>query len=155
MWGLTSLADASAGVGDANENVTLGVHPAKGHAQLIAGGDAGREGNGAAVRHGVARVDAKVEKDLMDLTPVRLGEGQTRLELENKINCLREGRLEHAIEFLDKHVQVERGEAGLGLAGRGQKLLDERGAAGDGVANDLDRLGHLLRMFFQSSSRVV
>ena len=64
------------------------------------------------------------------------------------LNDLLQLRPEHALKFLDKRVQVERSEAGLGLAGRGQKLPNERGTTGDGVANDLDRLGHLLRMFF-------
>ena len=53
----------------------------------------------------------------MNLTPVGLGRRQSRLELENEIDRLREGRAQHAFELLDKCVQVERGETGLSLTG--------------------------------------
>ena len=46
---LDPLADASAGIGNANKDVALGIDPTKRHAQLVAGGDTGRERDGAVV----------------------------------------------------------------------------------------------------------
>src|SRR6266478_4041369 len=102
--GLDSLADAGAGIADANKNVALGRHRAKRLAQLIPGGDASGDRNRAVVRHGVTRVDAKVKEHLVDLASIRFGQRQTRLELEAEVDRLGKSRAEHALEFLSEHI---------------------------------------------------
>ncbi len=124
-------------VGDHERNVLAGGHLACGDLGRLRtqAHPAGRNGDGAAVRHRVARVQQEVDERHLDLPGVR----ETRREVPVQARFEADGRTQGALRERahrgDEGVQVHHAAVELLPAGEGEELPGQALGARDGLAH--------------------
>ena len=96
----------------------------------------GGDGEHAARRHGVARVDGEVDHDLLDLAGVGVHRAEAIGERGAQLDVLADEAAQHHRQVVHERVQIERARLQDLLAREGQQLRRQRGRA-QGGAMDL------------------
>ena len=95
------------------------------------------DGQPAAVRHGVARVDGEVQEHLLDLTGIGRHGSEVRRGHRDELDRLAEEPIEHRVQAADDAVDVEHGGREHLLSAEGQELARERRRLVGGLADPL------------------
>ena len=137
--------DAAAGVRHRHDHIVARFHAAVHGRVLRVDGDLlGGDAEDAAVGHGVAGVDAKVEQNLVELGGVAGDELEFLRDPAAELDVLGEGVLDDPLDLPHDVPDLQADAQALDAPGEGEDLLDELraplGAALDGV-DDLPALG--------------
>lgn len=98
------------------------------------------DGQPAAVRHHIARVDREVGEHLVDLTGVGPGPSKRRIEDGHQLDVLADQPSEHAAHPAHDRVEVEHLQLELLLAAEREELAREPGGALRRFLDQLDLL---------------
>ena len=109
-------AHSDAGVAHANARVAIGGDAGEHFRKIGAGRDGSEERKGAAVRHGVARIHAKIQQDLMDLALVGRDQGKVRLQFQIETDRLGKSCLQHWLQLTNERIQIDGRKTRFGLA---------------------------------------
>ena len=137
MWDFTCRVMPDAGIADANTGIFVRGPPVKFPLSSAPAVMDSCESQRASVRHGIARIHAKVQQNLMNLAAVCGDRAEDRARARVEADRFGKRRLQHALQLADKRVQIDGGKTRLGLAGGSEELLHERRAALDRFLDDL------------------
>ncbi len=138
--GLQVRGDPHAGVGHREAHVAARLEVAA--AQAGRGVDLageGAQGQGAALGHGVAGIDAEVEDHLLDLGGVRGHRRQVRRRPELQGDVLADHPAQHLLQAVEQGAQIHRGGGqGTVLPAEGQQLVDQGAGLRAGAQDALE-----------------
>lgn len=136
------VVDPGAGVGNRDENVVAGASESAAEAsfliQLLVG--CGKAEN-AAVRHGVARVDAEIHEDAIDLRGVGASGLEIGSEIKLEVDAGADHRLQERNGLLDEAIQIDAPRLDRLFSGVGEQMASESGGALQLLANLTEGFG--------------